>query len=215
MPVPSRLWSRPIVSASCALGGPTRKFDSGAECDDDASVTSGHRVLRMRGEMGSAALKASLVGFLLGCSQPGDAQVSEELVRGYLWPSSAAEFQDAEARLATDRSLVGVSRMQMHDLEEMLRRGPVLSMPDQNGVDRRALDVFTVKGPGDRDIPVYVLAPSRYTADTEWPLMFAMHGGPPGGAEAARPPHATPLPMLVGIVELLNLPPVARSVRPG
>ena len=136
--------------------------------------------------MGSAALKASLVGFLLGCSQPGDAQVSEELVRGYLWPSSDAEFQDAQARLATDRSLVGVSRMQMHDLEEMLRRGPAVSMPDDVAGGGRALDVFIVNGPGGRDIPVYVLAPSRYTPDTEWPLMFAMHGGPPGGAEAAQ-----------------------------
>ena len=140
----------------------------------------------MRGSMGSSTLKTLMVGFLLGCSPPADAQLSEEMVRAYLWPGSAAEFVDAQARLAAAPSLVGVSRMQMHDLEELLRQGPAVPMRDEEVLDRPALDAFTVTVPGGRDIPVYVLVPGRYTPDTEWPLMFAMHGGPPGGAEAAH-----------------------------
>ena len=136
--------------------------------------------------MGPSMLKTLMVGFLLGCSLPGDAQVSDELVRGYLWPTSAAEFQGAQARLATDRSLVGVSRLQMHDLEELLRRGPAIATPDEDVLGRQVVDAFTVAVPGDRDIPVYVLVPRRYTPDTEWPLIFAMHGGPPGGVEPAH-----------------------------
>ena len=40
---------------------------------------------------------------------PADAQVSERLVQAYLWPTTVAEFRQAEAALATDRSLVQVS----------------------------------------------------------------------------------------------------------
>ena len=35
-------------------------------------------------------------------------------------------------------------------------------------------------------MPVIVQLPPRYTAATEWPLMFAMHGGPPGQPAQAR-----------------------------
>jgi dienelactone hydrolase len=35
-------------------------------------------------------------------------------------------------------------------------------------------------------VPVLVQLPSRYDARTDWPLMFAMHGGPPGTAAQAR-----------------------------
>lgn len=45
---------------------------------------------------------------------------------------------------------------------------------------------FSVAAPGGRSIPVLVRLPSRYSPDREWPLMFAMHGGPPGSAEGAR-----------------------------
>ena len=86
----------------------------------------------MRGGMESWTCRALVLGLLLGCSQPGHAQVPEELVQRYLWPSSPAEFQNAQTQLFTESSLVGVSRRQMHDLEEFLRRGPSVPTPDEN-----------------------------------------------------------------------------------
>ena len=136
--------------------------------------------------MESWTFRALVLGLLLGCSQPGHAQVPEELVRRYLWPSSPAEFQDAQTQLSAQSSLVGVSRRQMHDLEEFLRRGPSVPIPDENVLSRQRLDTFIVTTPAGRDIPVYVLIPSRYTPDTEWPLILAMHGGPPGDVDGAR-----------------------------
>jgi len=126
---------------------------------------------------------------LLGvfCSvQPGpaDAQLTEELTRAYLWPSDEVDFRAVSARVANDESLVGVSRQQMHDLAEWMRRGPIPrgGSPDARG---DVLDEFVVSAPGGREIPVFVRIPSRYDPQHQWPLMFAMHGGPPGSAEGA------------------------------
>lgn len=116
---------------------------------------------------------------------PLDAQVSEQLVQAYLWPRTAADFRDAEATLAAAPGLVGVSRMQMHDLEELIRRGPATSRESGDWTTGETLNELTVSAPGGRSIPVLVRLPGRYTPDTEWPLMFAMHGGPPGSAEGA------------------------------
>ena len=136
--------------------------------------------------MESWTFKALVLGLLLGFAQPGHAQVPEELVRRYVWPSSPAEFQNAQTQLFTESSLVGVSLRQMHDLEEFLRRGSSVPTPDENVLSRQRLDAFIVTTPAGRDIPVYVLIPSRYTPDTEWPLILAMHGGPPGDVDGAR-----------------------------
>jgi predicted esterase len=47
------------------------------------------------------------------------------------------------------------------------------------------LDEFVVATPGGRQVPVFVRIPTRYTPEHQWPVMFAMHGGPPGNAEGA------------------------------
>ena len=120
-------------------------------------------------------------------SAPADAQVSEQLVQAYLWPMTAADFRQAEAALAADPSLMGVTRMQMHDLEELMRRGPAARSGAAAFKTGDSLDQFVVEGPGGRAIPVFVRLPSRYAHDSEWPLIFAMHGGPPGNARPNLP----------------------------
>jgi len=81
-----------------------------------------------------------------------------------------------------------MSRERFHDLEEAMRLG--------RGVDREAprrmadgrFPVFeiSVAVPAGPAVPVLVQLPSRYDPSTDWPLMFAMHGGPPGSAAQAR-----------------------------
>jgi predicted esterase len=127
----------------------------------------------------------ALLGVLSsGSLEPADAQLTEELTRAYLWPSSESEFKDASARIAEDESLLGVTRQQMHDLEEWMRRGPIPlgGSPEARG---DVLDEFVVSAPGGREIPVFVRIPNRYDPLHQWPVMFAMHGGPPGNAEGA------------------------------
>ncbi|MCJ7627183.1 MAG: hypothetical protein MUO50_02230, partial [Longimicrobiales bacterium] len=66
----------------------------------------------------------AIVAFLgilcLGRLEPTGAQLTEELTRAYLWPTSEDEFRVVSARIAQDEALVGVSRQQMHDLEEWM-----------------------------------------------------------------------------------------------
>ena len=124
-----------------------------------------------------------LVALGLARAAPADAQVSEQLVQAYLWPTTAAEFRQAEAALAADPSLVGVTRMQMHDLEELMRRGPAARFGAAAVKTGDSLDQFVVEGPGGRAIPVFVRLPSRYTHDRQWPLMFAMVGVDAGSAD--------------------------------
>ncbi len=126
------------------------------------------------------------VGAVLGAPLGAHAQISEDLVRSYLWPGTEAEFEQAAAMLASDSTLVGVSRMQMYDLVELMRRGRPATPTTLLAPERDSVDVFTVTAPGGREIPVWVRVPSRYTPDAQWPLMFAMHGGPPGDEEGAR-----------------------------
>jgi predicted esterase len=72
----------------------------------------------------------------------------------------------------------------MHDLEEWMRRGP---NPTGGSAGARGdvLDEFVVSTPGDREVPVFVRLPSRYDPQHQWPVMFAMHGGPPGTVDGA------------------------------
>ena len=139
--------------------------------------------------MNVATFSRPAVVLLLGvlCSGlPGSAgaQLTEELTRAYLWPSNDSQFRVDSARIADDQSLVGVSRQQMHDLEEWMRRGP---LPRGGAPEARGdvLDEFVVSAPGGREIPVFVRIPTRYDPLHQWPLMLAMHGGPPGSAEGA------------------------------
>ena len=113
---------------------------------------------------------------------PASSQLSEDLVRSYLWPTSDAAFTRAADALETDRSLVGITRQQMRRVEEWMRRGPTLDPPGGVG---ETLHQLVVDAPGGREVPIIVRLPSIYTPDTQWPLMLAMHGGPPGNVAGA------------------------------
>ena len=118
----------------------------------------------------------------------GRAQVTEELVRSYLWPQTEAELDRAEDALASDPAIEGLSRMQMHDLAEWMRRGPVMAASGgdvEAAADQTRVVGFNVTAPGGRRIPVLALLPSRYTPEAQWPLMLAMHGGPTGDVEGS------------------------------
>lgn len=111
----------------------------------------------------------------------------ESLVRGYLWPASDAERREAEHRLESDASLVALSRTAFHDLEESMRQGPTSFAPVVPDTDLgERVDELTVQVPAGPPVPVLVRVPPRYAPDTEWPLVFAMHGGPPGQPAQAR-----------------------------
>ncbi len=127
-----------------------------------------------------------VVGVVLAAPFAAHAQISEDLVRSYLWPATQADFEQAAATLAADPTLVGVSRMRMHDLAELMRMGGPATPTTLLAPERDSVDAFTVSAPGGREIPVWVRVPSHYTPDAQWPLMFAMHGGPPGNGEGAR-----------------------------
>jgi predicted esterase len=140
------------------------------------------------------ALASLLFAAVLGAGQsplpPAAADgLLASLVASYLWPADTAAFQQAERRLEEDRSLRDITRMAMFDIEEAMRRGPAASsfepVPAQDG-GRSPRQEFVVSVPGGPDVPTIVQLPSRYTPEVEWPLMFAMHGGPPGSPEQAR-----------------------------
>lgn len=111
------------------------------------------------------------------------------LVQAYLWPSDEAAFARAERRLRDEAALRDLSRMAWFDVEEAMRRGPG---PDRFPAPPAATDgrmppqEFSVPVPHGPDVPVIVQLPAGYRPETEWPLMFAMHGGPPGRTEQAR-----------------------------
>jgi dienelactone hydrolase len=119
------------------------------------------------------------------------------LVQRYLWSTSDSDRKAAEATLTADASLSAMSRERFHDLEEAMRRGrasfPALPArmtggqgPPENLVGKFAVEELTVEVPAGPPVPVLVQLPSRYDPRTDWPLMFAMHGGPPGSAAQAR-----------------------------
>ncbi len=111
----------------------------------------------------------------------------DNLVQRYLWPSTDADFRAADEALNTDASLEEMTRERFHDLEEAMRRGRRAYPPAPAPVDGRFEVVeFTVKVPAGPDVPVLVQLPSRYDPRTQWPLMFAMHGGPPGTPAQAQ-----------------------------
>jgi dienelactone hydrolase len=80
--------------------------------------------------------------------------------------------------------------MEWLDLEEAVRRGPPavrFDPPPASAADGRIpWQEFSVSVPHGPDVPVIVQLPRAYRSDVEWPLMFAMHGGPPGRPEQAR-----------------------------
>ncbi len=139
-------------------------------------------------------MKTSVIAFLgiaLAITMPSaqalPGRPMDDLVRAYLWPKSAAEFSEAERAIKADASLVGVTRMRFQDLEEIVRRGPG-SYPTAPALEGRfPVQEISVTVPGGAIVPVLVQLPPRFSTETEWPLMFAMHGGPPGKVEQVRP----------------------------
>jgi dienelactone hydrolase len=109
----------------------------------------------------------------------------EQVVRGYLWPASDAERAQAEAALK-DPAYANVSRKRFLDLEEMLRRGrteyPALTV----GTGTMPLQELSVSVPAGPVVPVLVQLPPGYTPEKSWPLMWAMHGGPPSNPAQVR-----------------------------
>lgn len=119
-------------------------------------------------------------------AQPSHAQVTHADLQSYLWPRSAVEF-DATARiLSSDASLIGVTRAQMHDLAELLRAGRDAGRFHPTSLDGDSILEFSIDTPRGRTVPVFVRLPGQYRSDIAWPVMFAMHGGPPGSEEGAR-----------------------------
>ena len=125
-----------------------------------------------------------LFPLLLGTSSVLQAQVDEQLVRAYLWPHSTAEFERAEAALRTATWTTAASRADIRDLAEIMRSGPPVT-PGQTPTLGDSLNALIVSTRGGRSVPVWVRLPGDYTPDRQWPLMFAMHGGPPGSVEGA------------------------------
>ncbi len=110
----------------------------------------------------------------------------ERLARGYLWPQTDAEFRAAASQL-NDAELTAVSRRHFLDFEEILRRGKP-GYPDIAGQtgETFALQEFTVPVPAGPAVPVLVQLPPGYTPSKAWPLVWAMHGGPPSRPEQIR-----------------------------
>jgi dienelactone hydrolase len=143
------------------------------------------RVLR------SAIIASVLLGGLLAAQQRPPQPAAEDrlgdLVQSYLWPASDAAFGAAEAALNADASLKTMTRERFHDVEEAMRRGRRTYPPTPARVDGRYQMIeWSIDVPAGPAVPVLVQLPSAYDPRTEWPLMFAMHGGPPGSAAQAR-----------------------------
>ena len=141
--------------------------------------------------MRSAIIGAVLLGgFLAALQRPPQPPAEDrlgDLVQRYLWPASDAEFGAAEAALKADASLAAMTRERFHDVEEAMRRGRRTYPPTPARVDGRYQMIeLSTDVPAGPAVPVLVQLPSAYDPRTEWPLMFAMHGGPPGSAAQAR-----------------------------
>jgi len=110
----------------------------------------------------------------------------ERIARGYLWPQTDAEFRAASSQL-NDAVLTGVSRRRFMDFEEILRRGKP-GYPDVAAQTDGtfALQEFTFPIPAGPAVPLLVQLPPGYTPAKTWPLIWAMHGGPPSRADQIR-----------------------------
>ncbi|MEE8587424.1 MAG: hypothetical protein V3T83_21505, partial [Acidobacteriota bacterium] len=109
----------------------------------------------------------------------------EELVRAYLWPRHETDLRQAQERLRSDASLNQLSRDQFVRVEAALRLGrPVpAENPTASGQTPplQHWSVETAQGPTD----VLVQLPPGYHPNRQWPLLLAMHGGPPRTAAQA------------------------------
>jgi hypothetical protein len=109
------------------------------------------------------------------------------IVPTYLWSEDEALRQQAEEALRSDDSLRAVSRIRFHDVEELIRRGRTEFPPPPAWAYGGYLpEEVTVTLPDGRAMPVIVQIPPQYNPATAWPMLLAMHGGPPGSADGAR-----------------------------
>jgi len=144
--------------------------------------------------MRTAVIVAMILAGLTVVAQRGQAPPPaapedplDALVQRYLWPAADGDRRAADAALSADPSLAAMSRERFHDLEEAMRRGRASfpALPARaNG--KFAVEDLTIDVPAGPPVPVLVQLPSRYDPRTDWPLMFAMHGGPPASAAQAR-----------------------------
>jgi hypothetical protein len=140
-----------------------------------------------------AIVASMLLGGLLAARQPpaptpppADDRLGD-LIQSYLWPGSDADFRAADAALSGDAALKTMTRERFHDVEEAMRRGRRTYPAPPARVDGRYQVIeLSIPVPAGPAVPLLVQLPSAYDPRTEWPLMFAMHGGPPGSAAQAR-----------------------------
>ncbi len=143
--------------------------------------------------IGAKNIAFGVVGVLLAVSAGGAATLLQEglsaaqveLVRVAAWGAEA----EAEAALQTltrqlEPSGRAVSREVFLDLEEILREGPPVERTPARKIGDHA-EIFEVALPDGRRIPVLVQLPPGYSQANRWPLVLAMHGGPPGSEEGA------------------------------
>lgn len=93
-----------------------------------------------------------------------------------------------DLRIAAGRGVQDAdSREAFLDLEEVLREGQPLegAATGEGAVTGEVAERIEVSLPDGRVIPVFVSTPPGYTPQRRWPVMFAMHGGPPGSEEGA------------------------------
>ncbi len=110
----------------------------------------------------------------------------ESLVEAILFSDNAAAAKQAEAALEREPSWKAASRTRFHDLEAAIRQGrSEFPPPPQWAWGEFQVERIDVTLPGGETLPVLVQLPPGYRPSTAWPLILAMHGGPPGSVEQA------------------------------
>ena len=127
----------------------------------------------------------STIGLAIGLAGCSQTRSSEDLVRAYLWPANQGEFEGAAAAIAADPMLADVSRARIAELARLIAEGPGAESTTEASPPNDSIIPLSVAAPRGRTIPVLVRLPSRYSSARRWPLMLAMHGGPPGSTEQA------------------------------
>ncbi len=123
--------------------------------------------------------------------ESGLAAEQVELVEKILWSSDDQSSQAAAALRALRGAESPSSRAEFLHLEEILRAGrpPATSGEPTVAAVGSTPDVqvatFLVELPDGRELPVFVALPPAYDPGRPWPMIFAMHGGPPGSEEGA------------------------------
>jgi len=108
------------------------------------------------------------------------------LFRAMLWDGTE-EAAAARARWNELRAARGLgaddpdTREELFELEEVLREG----RPLEGEVSGETAGRLEVRLADARLLPVFIATPPGYSPDRPAPVMFAMHGGPPGSEEAA------------------------------